>query len=120
MTIGLGLNAELVQAQEKDVHDLVPKHGGIVTESNHMEYELVIKPDSTELYIRDHGKAVDLSQAKAKLTVLNSGKKTETELIGGSTMLKGEAVITDGKGFTALATVEFSGKKKSTVRFKSN
>ena len=37
-------------------HDHQPQHGGIVAEANDMDYELVAKPDTLTLYLRDHGK----------------------------------------------------------------
>jgi hypothetical protein len=119
LLIFLSLGFGIAHSQQKDVHDLKPKHGGIVSESNHMEFELAVQPDFTYLYIRDHGKPVDLSQAKAKLTILDAGKKHEVSLGGGTDALQGNAITLGGKTYTAVATVEFASKKKVTVRFKS-
>ena len=119
LVLSLGLGTGLTHAKEGDAHDLNPKHGGIVSESSHMEFELVLNPQATELYVRDHGRPVDLTQAKGKLMLVSGGKKTEIELVGSATMLKGNAFELGVGGYTAVATVELSNKKKITVRFKS-
>ncbi|MDH4394796.1 MAG: hypothetical protein QE278_03865 [Limnobacter sp.] len=118
--VGMALvfGASLAFAQQPDVHDLKPVHGGVVSQANHKEFELVIKPDSTQLHVRDHGKPMDLSQASAKLTVLDSGQKQELTLTGQGALLKGNGVQLKGSAYTAVATVEFANKKKTTVRFK--
>ncbi len=61
-------------------HNAKPLHGGVVVEVKDIEYELVAKPDVVQLYLRDHGKAVDVSQASAKLTLLTGTDKQEVEL----------------------------------------
>jgi len=115
----LGLTVGVAHTKEGVPHDLDPRHGGVVVESSHMEFELVLSPQATELHVRDHGKPVDLTQAKGKLVLLSAGKKTETELLGSATMLKGDAFDLGAGGYTAVATVELSNKKKITARFKS-
>jgi hypothetical protein len=116
----LALNASFAFAQQPDVHNLKPLHGGVVSQANHKEFELLIKPDSTQLHVSDHGKPVDLSQASAKLTVLDSGQKQELTLTGRGALLKGNGIQLKGSAYTAVATVEFADKKKTTVRFKAN
>eukprot|EP01038_Epipyxis_sp_PR26KG_P003765 gene3765-5382_t len=66
----LALSSGFAVAQEKDEHKLEPKHGGVVVESNHIEYELVVKPENVQLHAVDHGKVMDLSKAKAKVVFL--------------------------------------------------
>jgi hypothetical protein len=100
-------------------HTVGPKHGGLVSESNHIEYELVLKPDATEIHVRDHGKVKDMSKAKAKINVLSEGKKLEQTLSGEPAMLKGPALGLGAQNYTAVATVEFASGKKATVRFKA-
>jgi len=119
LVLGFGLNTVSAIAQGKDIHSMEPKHGGVVSESNHIEFELVVKPEGTSLYAMDHGKAVDFSEASGKVILLNGGQKKEVALTGNSTMLQGEGVELKTSAFTALTTVEFSNKKRITVRFKS-
>ncbi|WP_040512093.1 hypothetical protein [Limnobacter sp. MED105] len=116
----LALGAGVAHAKEGVPHDLDPRHGGVVVESSHMEFELVLNPQATELYVRDHGKPVDLTQAKGKLVFLVAGQKMERTLAGQGALLSGEGVDLKGSGYTAVATVEFANKKKATVRFKTN
>ena len=115
----LALNTGLSTAQVKDEHKLEPKHGGVVVESNHIEYELVVKPENVQLHAVDHGKVMDLSKAKAKVVFLVAGQKMEKTLAGQGALLSGEGVDLKGAAYTAVATVEFANKKKATVRFKS-
>lgn len=49
-------------------HEDKPMHGGLVAEVKDMDYELVAKPDVLQLYLRDHGKPVDVSKTTAKVT----------------------------------------------------
>ena len=97
-------------------HDLVPKHGGVVTEVKHFEYELVAKPDLIQLYVRDHGKAVDVSKATAKLTLLAGAEKQEIELkpVDGKLEAKGSFKVAAGSKVVATVTV---GGKTTAVRF---
>ena len=61
-------------------HEDKPLHGGLVTEIKDMDYELVAKPDVLQLYVRDHGKPVDVSRATAKITLLSGSDKQEIDL----------------------------------------
>src|SRR3990167_4476361 len=62
------------------VHEHKPMHGGVVVEAKDMDFELVAKPESLQLYVRDHGKPVDISKATAKITVLTGADKQESDL----------------------------------------
>ena len=62
-------------------HEHKPLHGGVVSEVKDMDYELVAKPDSIQLYLRDHGKPADITKGSAKLTVLSGNQKQEINLI---------------------------------------
>ena len=61
-------------------HEHKPMHGGVVVEVKDMDYELVVKPDVLQLYLRDHGKPADISKTSAKLTLLSGSDKQEVEL----------------------------------------
>jgi hypothetical protein len=61
-------------------HDSKPLHGGVVVEVKDIEYELVAKPESLQLHLRDHGKPINLSKASAKLTLLAGTDKQDVEL----------------------------------------
>ena len=97
-------------------HDHAPKHGGIVSEVKEIEYELVAKPDLIQLYVRDHGKTVDVSKAAAKLTLLTGAEKQEVDLkpADGRFEAKGAFKVAPGTKAVAAVTV---GTKITTVRF---
>jgi hypothetical protein len=56
-------------------HDHTPKFGGVVVETKAGDVEIVAKPDMIQIYVSDHGKAVKLDGAKAKVTLLNGPRK---------------------------------------------
>ena len=97
-------------------HDHAPKHGGIVIEVKGIEYELVAKLDLIQLYVRDHGKAVDVSKASAKLTLLTGAEKQEIELkpVDGKLEAKGSFKVAAGSKVVAAVTV---GTKTTAARF---
>ena len=97
-------------------HDHAPKHGGIVTEVKALEYELVAKPNLIQLYVRDHGKAVDVSKATAKLTLLAGAEKQEIELKSVDGKLEAKGSFKVAAGSKVVAAVTF-GSKTTTARF---
>lgn len=97
-------------------HEHKPLHGGVVVEMKDMDYELVAKPDAVHLYLRDHGKAADISKATAKLTLLTGAEKQEVELKPAGDKLSATGAFKVGPGTKAVAVVTVGGKA-STVRF---
>jgi len=65
-------------------HEHSALHGGVVAEAKDIDFELVAKPDSLRLHVRDHGRRFEVgnsnAKAKAKLTLLAGGAKQEVEL----------------------------------------
>ena len=99
-------------------HDHKPLHGGIVVEANDMDYELVAKPDTLTLHLRDHGKPAKTEGVSAKLTLLNGTEKSEAMLAPageGKLEAKGAFKVTAGTKVVALVTLP--GKKAANVRF---
>lgn len=97
-------------------HDPKPLHGGVVVEVKDIEYELVAKPDLMQLHLRDHGKAVDVSQASAKVTLLSGADKQEVELKPAGDKLEAQGSFKVAPNSKALAAVSLAGKP-STARF---
>ena len=96
--------------------DTQPMHGGVVAEVKDIEYEFVAKADVLQLYVRDHGKPVNVSKATAKVTILSGSEKQEVEL-----KPVGEKLEATGK-FKALAGAKVvaqvsNNAKVATVRF---
>jgi uncharacterized Zn-binding protein involved in type VI secretion len=99
-------------------HGDKPRHGGVVSTSNDVSFELVNKEGKATVYVNDHGKPVDTTGMSGKLTVLNGSEKTEVPLeAAGENKLttKGEARLV--KGSKAIAALTFADKKTVNVRF---
>ena len=97
-------------------HEHKPLHGGLVVEVKDMDYELVAKPDLLQLHLRDHGKAVDVSKAAAKLTLLSGTDKQEVELKPAGDKLEARGVFKVAANTKVVAVVSIAGKS-STARF---
>lgn len=98
-------------------HDLKPKFGGVVVETKVGDVEIVAKPDSIQIHITDHGKAVKLEGAKAKVTLLNDAEKSEVDLIPAGDKLEAKGAFKVAKGTKGIALVTLEGKPATTARF---
>lgn len=103
-------------AADDHSHNPKPVHGGVVVEVKDIEYELVAKPDSVQLHMRDHGKAVDVSKASAKLTLLTGSGKQEVELKPAGDKLEAKGSFKLAANTKVVALVTRAGKS-STARF---
>ncbi|QGF97096.1 hypothetical protein GH769_00320 [Pseudomonas sp. CFSAN084952] len=99
-------------------HDHKPLHGGVVTEVQDVDYELVVQPAAAQLYLRDHGKQVNVSNAKAKLTLLNGSQTQKVQLAPAADGSRLESIGTfaAAKDTKAVVQVERGGNIRS-VRF---
>lgn len=97
-------------------HDHSPKHGGVVVETKDMDVELVAKPAAIQIYLRDHGKGIDVSKASAKVTLLTGTEKQEVELKPAGDRLEATGSFKVGPGTKAVAVVTVGGKP-ATARF---
>ena len=98
-------------------HEHKPLHGGIVTEVRDMDYELVARTDSIQVYLRDHGKAVDVSQATAKVTLLSGSEKQDVELKAAGDKMEAKGVFKLTPGTKALVLISLPGGKTASARF---
>lgn len=99
----------------KDDH--APRFGGVVVESKVGDLEIIAKPESIHIYISDHGKAVKLDGAKAKVTLLNGSEKTEADLVPVGDKLEAKGAYKVAKGTKGIAVVSLVGKSPVTARF---
>ncbi|MDH1507991.1 hypothetical protein, partial [Aeromonas caviae] len=90
--------------------------GGLVTEIKDMDYELVAKPDVLQLYVRDHGKPVDVSRATAKITLLSGSDKQEIDLKPSGDKLEAKGSFKVAPGTKVVAQVNLASKA-ATARF---
>ena len=114
LTLGFVLAQSLAIAG--GTHDVAPKHGGIVVSSNHVDYEIVAKPELLQIYMGDHGKPIKIESGNAKITLLNGSEKTQTELLPVAGKFEAQGSFKVAKGTKGIALVTFGGKT-STVRF---
>lgn len=99
-------------------HDHQPLHGGIVVESNDMDFELVPKAQVITLHLRDHGKPANVKGATGKLTILSGAEKMEAALApAADDKLEAKGNFKVGPGTKFVATVNLPGKKAVNVRF---
>ncbi|RAY66639.1 hypothetical protein DP199_21950 [Enterobacter kobei] len=98
--------------------DTKPMYGGVVSVVKDMNYELVAKPASLELYITDHGKPVDVKNATATVTLLSAAGKEEAKLTPmGGNKLGVAGNFKTGAGTKALAMVTVPSQPVVNVRF---
>lgn len=98
-------------------HEHKPLHGGLVSEVKDTDFELVAKPDTIQLYVRDHGKPVDVSQATAKATVLTGNDKQEIDLRPAGDKLEAKGPFKVASGTKVVMTVTLPGKAATIARF---
>ena len=80
-----------------------------------IDYELVVNSTTLVLYIRDHGKPVDISKAMANLTLLTGSERQEIELKPNGEKLEATGSFKVGAGTKVVAIIINNGKQ-STVR----
>lgn len=112
ITLGLAATANIHAAD-----DHTPKHGGVFVGTKSMDYELVAKPDTIQLYLSEHGKPVDIAKVSAKVTLLTGAEKQEAELKPSGDKLEAKGTFALGKGTKVMASVGLPGKPLATVRF---
>lgn len=98
-------------------HEHKPLHGGVVVEVKDVDYELVARPATIQLHLRDHGKPADVSKASAKLTLLTGTEKQEVELKPAGDKLEAAGSFKVGSGTKVVAVVNVPGKPLATARF---
>ena len=115
--VGVGFQMSAVAGPGHDHgKDHKPMHGGLFYQAAH-DYELLIKDGEARLYVTDHGNAVDLAGASAKLTVLEGSQKTEVQLKPAGAYFSGGFANTPAKGAKAVVQLKIGGES-STARFK--
>ena len=103
-------------AAEDHSHSTKPLRGGVLVVVKDVEYELVAKPDTLQLHLRDHGKQVDVSKGNAKLTLLVGTDKQVVELKPAGDKLEAKGNFKVPAGTKVVAVVSLVGKS-STARF---
>lgn len=92
------------------------KHGGHVTVSSDVSYELTRTDGKVTIYLEDHGRAVNTAAYSGKLTVLKGTDKTEAALtpVAPNGL---EASVATSSGDKLVATLKKADGKTTSVRF---
>jgi hypothetical protein len=113
ITLAVAGVAHAAGEKHDHAHEHKPMHGGVVVEVKDMDYELVAKATTLQLYLRDHGKPADISKASAKVTLLTGAEKQEVELKPAGDKLEATGSFKVGPGTKAVAVVTVNGKPAS-------
>jgi hypothetical protein len=116
LTLAMASSAFAAGEKHEGAHAHNPRHGGVVTATKQMDFELVAKSTAIQLYLSDHGKAFDVSKAGAKLTLLTGTDKQEVELKPAGDKLEATGSFKVGPGTKAVAVVTAPGRSM-TARF---
>jgi hypothetical protein len=94
-----------------------PQHGGVVQLVGETTFELVAKPDGTELYVVDDGEDIDSSAMSAMMVVDAGGTKSEVVMLaagGNKFVAKGAKIPSGAKVVVRLVD---ANQSKTTARF---
>jgi hypothetical protein len=115
--LALAVAGNVLAAGDHKHDDHAPQHGGLVAPGKAADFELVAKPDTLQLYLRDHGKPMDASKASAKVTLLVGAEKSEVELKPSGDKLEAKGSFKVPAGTKVVAVVTNAGKTLGTARF---
>ena len=94
-----------------------PIYGGLVSEVKDVTYEFVAKADKLQLYLRNHGKPVELGRTTAKVTLLAGAEQQDVQLNPAGDRLEAAGSFKIAAGTKAVILVSTPGKPSATVRF---
>jgi hypothetical protein len=94
-----------------------PKHGGVVQAAGDLSFELTARDNGATIYVEDHGKPLSTAGMTGRLTVLNGGERSDTELkSAGENTLDAEGVSIIS-GSRAVAALKSADGTVLTIRF---
>ena len=97
-------------------HDHSPKHGGMVVEVRDFDIELIASSAKLTVFVRDHGKPVDLTKASGKVSLLNGTQKQDIELKPSKENLEATGTFDWTSGSKAVVQIKL-GSQSLTARF---
>lgn len=92
------------------IHDHPSLYGGKVFVAKDIDVELVAKNDLVQIYLRDHGKPIDIKGGSAKLTLLNGAGKKEYELAANKENFEIKEKFNLEKGTKVIAIIKFKNQ----------
>ena len=116
LLLGIGVQMSVVAGPGHDHgKDHKAMHGGLFYQATY-DYELVLRDGEVKLFVTDHGKAVELSGATARVTILMGNKKTDIVMAPTGAFFSAKTTIKPEKGSKAVAQIKIGGES-STARF---
>jgi hypothetical protein len=100
-------------------HDHNPRYGGLVSEANHISYEMVAKADSLTLYTNSHDTTpIATRGAKAEGVIYAGNSKIPVVLMpAGDNRLQAKGSFKVGVGTRIALTVTLEGKGAAKLVF---
>lgn len=115
VTCTLLIAATASVAQNKPIE---VRHGGVVVQIGDMEYELVSRADSLNIFVYDDDKPASTKGGKAVVVLLSGGEKKVVELEpSGGNKFKAKGNFPVKPGSKAIATIELAGRNKEEASF---
>ena len=102
-------------------HRHTSKHGGVVVESGHHHFEVVLRDGVLEVYVEEgeDRQPENVTGATAKATILSLGQKEEIVLNPGlANSFKGSGAFKAVKGATVVITVTMPGHIPEQARIR--
>lgn len=97
-------------ANADGAHDHAPLFGGKIFVAKDIDVELVAKNDLVQIYVRDHGKPIDISGGSAKLTLFNGASKQEYEIASSKGIFELKGTFNLEKGTKAIAIIKIKNQ----------
>lgn len=94
-----------------------PRHGGVVTEVNEVDYELVARGGNLVIHVSDHGKPVSTKGWSGKIATVGGDKASAELAPSGENLMQSKGPLQVKPGSRLLATIQAPGKKPIQVRF---
>lgn len=116
LLVALSAGAHAAGQGHDHAHQHKPLHGGVVALLKDMDCELVATASTLRLYLRDHGKPLDVSKSRARLTLLSGTEKQEVELKPAGDRLEASGTFRVGPATKVVAVLSVDGKP-ATARF---
>lgn len=93
-----------------------PRHGGVMSATAGMSFELVASADGAAIYLSDHDQPIPPTGLAGKLTVLNGEQKAEADLVAVGDRLEAKD-IKIVPGAIVVAVLRNAAGQSVTVRF---
>jgi hypothetical protein len=97
-------------------------HGGQLRMAGGSHFEMVVKPDTLQIFVTDHaGNVTPVAGASGSATVLSGSTSQKITLIPkGDNLLEGPGTFAPGQATKAVVKIQLSGEEAQQVMFDSS